>query len=130
MPRTIPFVTIAGKRSLDGEKAAALPCVAGPHPARRGEPMITQVKLVGIPVSDQDRALAFYTQKLGFKVATDQPMGPGQRWIELKIPRAETGVVLFTPAGHEDRVGTQWNGSFACDDVQETYEKLKAAGVE
>src|SRR3954465_11840609 len=92
--------------------------------------MITHVKFAGIPVSDQDRALAFYTQKLGFKVATDQPMGPGQRWIELKLPRAETGVVLFTPPGHENRGGTQWNGSFACDDVQETYEKLKAAGVE
>jgi predicted enzyme related to lactoylglutathione lyase len=92
--------------------------------------MITQVKFVGIPVKDQDRALAFYTEKLGFKVATDQPMGPGQRWIELKIPRAETGVVLFTPPGQEDRVGTPWNGSFACDDVQETYEQLKAAGVE
>jgi predicted enzyme related to lactoylglutathione lyase len=99
-------------------------------PEEEEEPMITHVKFAGIPVSDQDRSLAFYTQKLGFKVATDQPMGPGQRWIELKIPRAETGVVLFTPPGHEDRVGTQWNGSFACDDVEETYEKLKAAGVE
>ena len=39
--------------------------------------MITHVKLVGIPVKDQERALAFYTEKLGFKVATDQPMGPG-----------------------------------------------------
>ncbi|HEY6050443.1 MAG TPA: VOC family protein [Thermoanaerobaculia bacterium] len=92
--------------------------------------MITHVKFVGIPVRDQERALKFYTEKLGFKVATDQPMGAGQRWIELKIPRAETGITLFTIPGQEDRVGTQWNGSFACDDVQETYEKLKAAGVE
>jgi predicted enzyme related to lactoylglutathione lyase len=91
--------------------------------------LITHVKFVGIPVKDQDRALAFYTEKLGFKVGTDQPMGEG-RWIELKIPRAETGVVLFTPAGQEDRIGTFWNGSFACDDVDKTYEALKAAGVE
>lgn len=92
--------------------------------------MITQVKLVGIPVKDQDRALVFYTEKLGFKVATDQPMGPGQRWIELKIPGADTRVTLFTPPGQEDLVGRQWNATFACDDVQETYEALRAAGVE
>jgi predicted enzyme related to lactoylglutathione lyase len=92
--------------------------------------MITHVKLVGIPVRDQDRALAFYTEKLGFKVATDQPMGGKQRWIELKLPRAETRVTLFTPDGQEDRIGTHWNGAFACANVQQTYEILRAGGVE
>src|ERR1044071_10338672 len=75
--------------------------------------MITSVKFVGIPVHDQERALAFYREKLGFKVATDQPMGPGQRWIELRIGGAETRVVLFTPKGHEERIGTFFNGSVA-----------------
>lgn len=92
--------------------------------------MIKAVKFIGIPVADQDRALAFYTDKLGFKVATDQPMGPGQRWIELRIGTAETRVVLFTPDGHQDRVGTFFNGSFATDDVQKTYDTLRAKGVE
>lgn len=90
--------------------------------------MIGHVKFVGIPVRDQDRALAFYTEKLGFEIATDQPMGE-QRWIELRIGRSQTGVVLFTPPGHEDRVGTFFNGSFATDDVQRTYEELTARGV-
>jgi predicted enzyme related to lactoylglutathione lyase len=92
--------------------------------------MIRQIKFVSVPVRDQDRALAFYRDKLGFKVATDQPFDANQRWIELKIPGAETGVVLFTPKGQEDRVGTFFNGSLACDDVQKTYEELKARGVE
>ena len=92
--------------------------------------MIRRVKFVGIPVADQERALAFYRDRLGFKVHTDQPMGPGKRWIELKIPGAETGVVLFTPDGHEDRVGTFFNGSFACDDVEATYRQLSERGVE
>lgn len=90
--------------------------------------MISQVKFVGIPVRDQDAALAFYTEKLGFKVATDSPMGP-QRWIELRIPGAETRVVLFTPDGHEDRIGTFFNGAFSCADVRKTYEELLARGV-
>jgi len=92
--------------------------------------MIRRVKFVGIPVRDQDRALAFYRDRLGFKIHTDQPMGPGKRWIELRIPGAETGVVLFTPDGHEDRIGTFFNGSFACDDVRKSYDELKARGVE
>ena len=92
--------------------------------------MIRQIKFVSVPVRDQDRALAFYRDKLGFKVATDQPFDGDQRWIEMKIPGAETGVVLFTPKGQEDRVGSFFNGSFACDDVPKTYEELKGRGVE
>ena len=91
--------------------------------------MITRVKFIGIPVRDQQAQLRFYTEKLGFEILTDQPMGP-QRWIELKIPRADTAVVLFTPEGHENRVGTFVNCSLACDDVQKTYEELAARGVE
>jgi predicted enzyme related to lactoylglutathione lyase len=92
--------------------------------------MITQVKFVSIPVRDQQRALEFFTQKLGFKITTDQPMGPGQRWIELKVARAETGVVLFTPPGHEDRIGSFVPLSFQCDNVQKTFEELREKGVE
>ncbi|HMC56059.1 MAG TPA: VOC family protein [Gemmatimonadaceae bacterium] len=64
--------------------------------------MIKAIKFVGIPVRDQDRALDFYTKKLGFSITTDQPFNDTQRWIELKIPGADTGVVLFTPEGHEN----------------------------
>src|SRR3954464_13571072 len=91
--------------------------------------MITRLKFMGIPVRDQAAQLKFYTEKLGFQILTDQALGD-QRWIELKIPRAETSVVLFTPPGHEDRVGSFVNCSLACDDVQETYEQLLARGVE
>lgn len=92
--------------------------------------MITMLKFVGIPVSDQERALAFYTNQLGFSVATDQPMGPGKRWIELRIAHSATRVVLFTPDGHEDRIGTFFNGSLACDNVEATYRQLSERGVE
>lgn len=91
--------------------------------------MITHLKFVGIPVRDQDRAVKFWTEKMGFKVTTDQPLG-AQRWIELSIRSSETGIVLFTPEGQEDRVGTFFNGSFACDDVEATHRQLSAKGVE
>ncbi|MEH6435392.1 VOC family protein [Massilia sp. DD77] len=92
--------------------------------------MITQLKFVSIPVADQDRALAFYTEKLGFDIATDQPMGPGKRWIELRLANSGTRVVLFTMDGQEDRIGTRFNGAFACDNVEATYRQLSGRGVE
>lgn len=92
--------------------------------------MIKRIKFLGIPVRDQDRALAFYTEKLGFRVLTDQQFSPTQRWIELGIPGADTGVVLFTPEGHEDRIGSFVHTSWEVDDIEKTYEELQAKGVE
>ena len=92
--------------------------------------MISHVKFVSVPTHDQDRALAFYTEKLGFRVVTDQPFTDRQRWIELRIGNSETRFVLFTPDGHEDRIGSFFNGSLACDDAEATYRQLKQRGVE
>lgn len=92
--------------------------------------MITQINFVSVPITDQDRSLTFFTQKLGFKVATDQAMGPGQRWIELKIGGSETRLVLYTAPGDEKRIGTMMPLSLRCDNAQKTVDELKAKGVE
>jgi predicted enzyme related to lactoylglutathione lyase len=91
--------------------------------------MIRGVKFVSVPVRDQDAALKFYTEALGFRVTTDQPFNDQQRWIELAIPGAETGFVLFTPPGQEDRVGSFQPMSLWTDDVFATAEQLKKKGV-
>ncbi|HEY2713094.1 MAG TPA: VOC family protein [Chthoniobacterales bacterium] len=92
--------------------------------------MIKQIKFVSIPVTDQNRALDFYTDKLGFTIITDQPFDEKQRWIELRVPGAETRVVLFTAEGEEKRIGGMMNISYACNDIDRTYEELKKRGVE
>jgi predicted enzyme related to lactoylglutathione lyase len=92
--------------------------------------MIKAVKFVSIPVRDQDQAVAFYTEKLGFQILTDQHFNEKQRWIELRIPGSETKVALFTPPGHEDRIGTFSNVTFMTDDIDRTYRELKDRGVE
>ena len=92
--------------------------------------MIRGIKFIGIPVRNQDASLKFYTEKLGFKVATDQEFGQGQRWIELLIPGAETRIALFTPPGHEKRIGEFQSISFWCDDVAATHAALKSKGVQ
>ena len=91
--------------------------------------MIRGLKFVSVPVRDQDAALRFYTEALGFRIATDQPFNGKQRWIELSIPGADTGVVLFTPEGHEDRIGSFQPISFWCDDVFATAAQMKQKGV-
>lgn len=92
--------------------------------------MIRGLKFVSIPVRNQDASLKFFTEKLGFRVATDQPFNDKQRWIELSIPGADTGIVLFTPDGHENRIGGFQPLSFWCDDVFVTAATLKAKGVQ
>jgi predicted enzyme related to lactoylglutathione lyase len=92
--------------------------------------MIKHIKFVSIPVRNQNRALDFYTEKLGFTIITDQPFDEKQRWIELRVPKAETRVVLFTMDGDEQRIGTMMPATFACDDIEQTYTELSARGVE
>src|SRR3954469_11746986 len=91
--------------------------------------MIKAMKFVGVPVGDQQRALEFYTTKLGFRVITDQPFNDEQRWIELGIGRSGTGIVLFTPPGQENRIGSFTGISFTADDVKATFKELSARGV-
>lgn len=92
--------------------------------------MIKAIKFVSVPVSDQDRALAFYTNILGFRLVTDQPFDETQRWIEIGVGRSLTGLALFTPPMHKDRVGTFTGISFTSDDVMATWRDLAAKGVE
>ena len=90
--------------------------------------MITHLKFASIPVTDQDRALEFFTGQLGFKVVTDQQFDEKQRWIELRIGQSDTKFVLFTPDGHDDRVGTFFNGALASANVHKKPRGSNSCG--
>jgi catechol 2,3-dioxygenase-like lactoylglutathione lyase family enzyme len=92
--------------------------------------MIKGIKFTAIPTADQDRALRFWTDKMGFVVHTDQPFNEQQRWIELRIKGADTHLVLFTTDADKGRIGQFQSISFVCDSVEKTYDELVAAGVE
>lgn len=95
--------------------------------------MLTGVRSAGIFVGDQDRARQFWVETMGFSLLQDVPMGEGPqapRWIEVAAPDEQTILVLFTPPGQEDRVGTFSNLIFRCDDLQATYQQLSERGVE
>jgi lactoylglutathione lyase len=92
--------------------------------------MINRVKLMGVCIKDQNKALDFFTKKLGFEVRANEPMGPDARWIEVAPPGGDTTLALWTPPGFEQRVGTFSQIVFKCEDVQATYEELRKKGVE
>jgi catechol 2,3-dioxygenase-like lactoylglutathione lyase family enzyme len=90
---------------------------------------VTQVGTVIVPVSDQDRALEFYLDTLGFEKRIDTPYGDGERWIAVAPPGAETTIALVPPregdsAGIETRVG------LTTEDVDAAHAHLRARGVE
>jgi catechol 2,3-dioxygenase-like lactoylglutathione lyase family enzyme len=58
---------------------------------------INQLGRVIIPVSDQDRSLEFYTDKLGFEVRADVPFGEGDRWLEVAPPGSAAAIAIMPP---------------------------------
>jgi lactoylglutathione lyase len=90
--------------------------------------LITGLHTVGIPVTDQDAALAFY-EALGLEVRLNVPMGEGARWIEV----APTGspVTLALELAHADRpVGTETGVRLLTGDVDTAHAALRSRGVD
>ena len=100
---------------------------------------LTHLHSASVFVRDQDAALDFYTNKLGFEVRRDDPMGPDSRWIEVAPPGAQSAVLLYKPTSEmpgastyehaQASIGTFNPILFSCDDVQRTYQELSARGV-
>ena len=86
---------------------------------------ITRVGTVILPVGDQDKALGFYVGTLGFEKRLDGEFAPGQRWIEVAPPGAETTIALV-PQGASAGIEV----SFATDDAEADHAAMLAAGVD
>jgi lactoylglutathione lyase len=101
--------------------------------------MIGKIKTASVFVRDQQAALDFYVNKLGFEVRRDDQMGPDSRWIEVAPPGAQTGVLLYKATPDmpgastyelaQANIGTFNPILFHSDDVRGTYEALNARGV-
>ena len=87
---------------------------------------IDKLMMFHMAVDHMDEVKAFYTEKLGFKLVTDQPHDEKQRWIELRIGGSDTKVVLFTM--DDSRIGS-FAATFACDNIAKTYQELRDRGV-
>lgn len=106
--------------------------------------MITRLSHTSIFVLNQDSAYDFYTNKLGFKVVDDLPMGKDARWLTVSAPeQPDLEITLFPiivgkmyPVDTANtlidlvKTGKFGVGVFECTDIYATYEELKAKGVE
>lgn len=87
-------------------------------------PITTRVMSVTLPVADQDRALRFYTEVLGFEVRMDVDVWPGARMVEVVPPGSEVGLVLLPPDSPLPlavRMGTS--------DAAAAHARLRGAGA-
>jgi catechol 2,3-dioxygenase-like lactoylglutathione lyase family enzyme len=90
---------------------------------------ITQVGTVIVPVSDQDRAIDFYVETLGFEKRADVPFGNGDRWVEVAPAGAATSIALVPPREGES-VGIDTHVGLTTNDVDADHAHLLARGVD
>jgi len=90
---------------------------------------VSRIGTVVIPVSDQDRAIEFYVERLGFEKRADIPFGDGYRWVEVYPPNGTTGIALAPPQ-NADQVGVQTGISLTTDDIDATHAHMKALNVD
>lgn len=97
-----------------------------------------KIYVTGVPVDDQEKALKFYTEVLGFIKKTEIPIGE-HKWLTVVSPEEQNGVeLLLEPAAFEPAkvyqkalkdAGIPWH-SFMVDDLKKEYERLVALGVQ
>jgi catechol 2,3-dioxygenase-like lactoylglutathione lyase family enzyme len=94
-----------------------------------------RISLWSLYVDDQDAAIDFYRDKLGFKVVEDTPFGP-QRWVTLRLPDDDVVSITLKLATTEHEralVGRQASTSplfaIVTDDCMREYQRMKSAGV-
>jgi catechol 2,3-dioxygenase-like lactoylglutathione lyase family enzyme len=90
---------------------------------------ITEVGTIGIPVADQDRALAFYLEKLGFEKRIDVAYGKGERWVEVAPPGAATTIALVR-SREGDAVGIDTQVRLTTRDAEADHAALRARAVD
>src|SRR5919107_3505291 len=91
---------------------------------------ISQVGAVFVPVADQERALDFYLDKLGFEKRADFAYGGHHRWIEVAPPGAANTVALIPSSEGATVAGDVTRCAFATTDIEADHATLSARGVE
>jgi catechol 2,3-dioxygenase-like lactoylglutathione lyase family enzyme len=90
----------------------------------------TQVATVFVPVADQERALRFYVDTLGFEKRVDFVYGDAVRWVEV-APSGSTFALALVPPGEGHALPSNVTRcAFITDDADATHAALRAAGVQ
>ncbi len=99
-----------------------------------------KIKLTGVPITDQEHALAFYTEKLGFVKKDDMEVAPGHRFLTVVSPEDPDGAALMLEPSGAHPATKAWKTAlysegipvtaFKVDDITAEHERLTAAGVQ
>jgi catechol 2,3-dioxygenase-like lactoylglutathione lyase family enzyme len=91
---------------------------------------IVQVSTVFVPVKDQDRALEFYVNTLGFEKRSDFTYGGGNRWVEL-APAGSINAIALVPLGEGKSIGSdKTHCAFGTRNIEADHATLLANGVD
>jgi catechol 2,3-dioxygenase-like lactoylglutathione lyase family enzyme len=82
-----------------------------------------------VPVSNQDEAIAFYTEKLGFEKRSDTPFGNGDRWVEVG-PAGHTTTLALVPPREGEEVGISTRVALSSTDIDADHTTLQERGVD
>ena len=91
---------------------------------------VNKVSTVVIPVADVDRAIEFYTDKLGFNKRVDIPFGDQYRWVEVGPGEAVTTIALAPPPPGGSTGNRETGIGLHTDDIDAYHAELKAKGVD
>jgi catechol 2,3-dioxygenase-like lactoylglutathione lyase family enzyme len=91
---------------------------------------ISKIGTVVIPVSDQDRAIEFYVETLGFEKRADVPFGDGYRWVEVAPPETTTTIAIVPPPPGKPTGNVETGIGLNTDDIDSVHADLKARGVD
>ena len=91
---------------------------------------VDKIATVVVPVSDQDRAIEFYVEALGFEKRIDVPFGNGYRWVEVAPGDAVTTIALAPPPEGAPTGKRETGISLHTDDIDACHAELKANGVD
>ena len=91
---------------------------------------VNKISTVVIPVADVDRAIEFYTEKLGFNKRLDVPFEGQYRWVEVAPADGVTTVALAPPAPGGSTGNRETGISLQTDDIDAYHAELKAKGVD
>ena len=90
---------------------------------------ITDIRTVAVPVTDQDRALAFYREGLGLETRIDMSYGDDQRWLEV-VPTGATTSIALVKAGETAHAGIDTGIRLTTEDAVADHEMLRAKGID
>ena len=90
---------------------------------------LSQVATVFVPVADQERALEFYVDKLGFEKRADFQYGEGSRWIEVAPSGSAIAIALVPPSEGKSAGGDKTHCAITTKDIETDHATLRARGV-